>query len=235
MINILETIVKPVKLQSAPIEVIKAVQLELVRIGLLDKVDGIPGPKTMGAFHQFKELVFLGDYDTLGQTTARKLLEYKVKRVTAEAVLKIASSYLGYKESPPNSNRTKFGSWYSMDGQPWCAIFVSFCFYQAGLPLPATTPRGFAYCPYGVNWFKQLKRFYKTPEVGDVVFFDFTSGRDGIADHVGIVEKVNSDGTVTTIEGNTSSNGSQSNGGAVLRKVRTPKNVVLGYGRPRWN
>ena len=232
MINILETIVVPIRLQDAPIEVIKAVQLELVRLGLLDKVDGIPNSKTVGAFHQFKQLASLGDYDTLGQTTARKLLEYKVKRITPESVLKIATSYLGYKESPPGSNRTKFGEWYGMNGQPWCAQFVSFCFYTAGLPLPATTPKGFAYCPYGVNWFKQLKRFYTTPAVGDVAFFDWSSGRDGIADHVGIVEKVNADDTVTTIEGNTSAS-NNSNGGEVQRRKRS-LSQIQGFGRPSY-
>lgn len=33
-------------------------------------------------------------------------------------------------------------------------MFVSYCFYNAGLPLPITTPKGFAYCPYGVKWFR---------------------------------------------------------------------------------
>ncbi|MGL5922178.1 CHAP domain-containing protein [Chroococcidiopsis sp.] len=229
--NTLETIVTPVKLQDASIEVVKAVQLELVRIGLLDKVDGIAGAKTIGAFHQFKQLASLGDYDTLGQTTAKRLLEFQVKRgITPESVLKIATSYLGYKESPPGSNRTKFGEWYGMDGQPWCAQFVSYCFYIAGLPLPATTSKGFAYCPYGVNWFKQLKRFYTTPAVGDVVFFDW--GKDGVSDHVGIVEAVNLDGTVTTIEGNTSAS-NNSNGGEVQRRKRS-LSQIQGFGRPSY-
>ena len=30
--------------------------------------------------------------------------------------------------APPGSNRTMFGRWFGVDGVPWCAIFVSYCF-----------------------------------------------------------------------------------------------------------
>lgn len=146
-------------------------------------------------------------------------------------VLLIASRQIGYKESPPGSNQNKFGVWYSANFQPWCAMFVSYCFYQAGLPLPATTAKGFAYCPYGVQWFRHQGRFDRLPRSGDVVFFDWSD--DGIADHVGIVESINSDGSVTTIEGNTSS-GNNSNGGEVQRRVRT-LGSIQGFGHPRYN
>lgn len=146
-------------------------------------------------------------------------------------ILHIASRQIGYKESPPGTNRNKFGVWYGMDGQPWCAMFVSYCFYQAGLVLLITTSKGFAYCPYGVQWFKQKGRFDKRPQLGDVVFFDW--GGDGIADHVGIVETVNSNGSVTTIEGNTS-NSNNSNGGEVMRRVRW-LNSIQGFGHPAYN
>lgn len=150
---------------------------------------------------------------------------------TAADVLAIATRQIGYKESPPGSNQNKFGVWYGCDRQPWCAMFVSYCFYQAGLPLPATTAKGFAYCPYGVQWFRRQGKFDKHPRVGDVVFFDW--GGDGISDHVGIVESANSDGTVTTIEGNTSL-GNNSNGGEVQRRVRGLGSIP-GFGHPCYN
>lgn len=146
-------------------------------------------------------------------------------------VLKIASRQIGYKESPAGSNSNKFGVWYGCNFQPWCAMFVSYCFFLAGLPLPATTNKGFAYCPYGVNWFKQRGRFDKQPRVGSVVFFDWRG--DGVADHVGIVEAINRDGSLTTIEGNTSSN-NNSNGGEVQRRVRL-LGSILGFGHPSYN
>ena len=38
--------------------------------------------------------------------------------VTAKRILDTAMAELGYRESPPGSNRTKYGNWYGLDGQP---------------------------------------------------------------------------------------------------------------------
>jgi peptidoglycan hydrolase-like protein with peptidoglycan-binding domain len=148
--------------------------------------------------------------------------------VTPSQVLQIAAREIGYRESPPGSNGNKFGRWYGMDYQPWCAMFVSYCFYNAGLPLPITTPLGFAYCPYGVKWFKNKGKLSQAPEVGDVVFYDWQN--DGVSDHVGIVETVNADGSIVAIEGNTSV-GNDSNGGQVMRRTRQ-KSTIVGFGKP---
>jgi surface antigen len=93
--------------------------------------------------------------------------------------------------------------------------------------LNITTPKGFAYCPYGVTWFKNKGWWYTTPKVGDVVFYDWQG--DGVSDHVGIVEKVNPNGSIVAIEGNTSV-GNNSNGGQVMRRERSGS--IKGYGRP---
>jgi len=148
---------------------------------------------------------------------------------TPQQVLHIAAREIGYKENPPNSNRSKFGVWYGMDPAKWCAMFVSYCFFSAGLPLPITTSKGFAYCPYGVKWFKTNGLWHSTPKVGDVVFYDWEG--DGIANHVGIVEKVNADGSIVAIEGNTAV-GNNSNGGQVMRRSRSAG--IIGYGRPSY-
>lgn len=153
---------------------------------------------------------------------------------TAQQVLKEAANHLGYKESPANSNNNKFGQWYGMNYQPWCAMFVSYCLYVKGLPLKITTPKGFAYCPFGIKWFKDQCLWHtSSPKPGDVIFFDWKNEqgvRDGVSDHVGFVEKVNADGSITTIEGNTSV-GNNSNGGQVMRRTRQGADIV-GYGRP---
>jgi len=64
---------------------------------------------------------------------------------------------------------------------------------------------------------------------------------------VGIVVKDNLDGTITTIEGNTSqekkAKGSQANGGEVAERIRAYKKNnkrklaahVVGFGRPKWS
>lgn len=150
---------------------------------------------------------------------------------TPADVIRIAARQIGYKESPPGSNGNKYGLWYGLNFAPWCAIWTSYCFYNAGLPLPATTSKGFAYCPYGVRWFQEQGKFDKSPRAGDVVFFDWRS--DGISDHVGIVEKFNTDGTITTIEGNTSARNA-SDGGMVMRQVRSVR-TVQGFGHPAYN
>lgn len=150
---------------------------------------------------------------------------------TSTDVLQKAISQLGTTESPSGSNHTKYGVWYGMDYQPWCAMFLSYCFYHCGLPLPITTPKGFAYCPYGVQWFKGRGWWHNTPKVGDLVFYDWHS--DGVSDHVGIVESVNNDGTIIAIEGNTSV-GNDFDGGKVMRRNR-PLNVIQGFGRPPYD
>ena len=150
---------------------------------------------------------------------------------TPSDVLTVATRHLGYKEVAPGINQNKFGDWYGMNFQPWCAMFVSYCFYNAGLPLFITTPRGFAYCPYGVDWFRRQNRFDKNAKPGDVVFYDWRG--DGVSDHVGIVERVLSSSEIVAIEGNTS-NGNDSNGGSVMRRTRKTS-TVQGFGHPVYN
>ena len=147
-------------------------------------------------------------------------------------VLAVAASQVGVKESPPGSNRTPYCDWYGMVG-PWCAMFVSWVFAQAGMPLRITTDKGFAYCPYGVHWFREHGQMYRAPAVGDVVFYDWRA--DGVSDHVGIVEAVHGDGTFTAIEGNTSF-GNDSDGGAVMRRRRSlgATRAGGGFGRPNY-
>lgn len=87
-----------------------------------------------------------------------------------------------------------------------------------------------AYCPTLENWFKKEKRYYPSGQLGDICFMDFGKGR---ASHVGIVEKKNSDGTYTVIEGNTSTS-SNDNGGKVMRRTRKKTNI-RGFGRLKYD
>ena len=146
---------------------------------------------------------------------------------TRERVLARARSQLGVTENPMGSNRTPYCEWYGMVG-PWCAMFVSWCFFHEGLPLPATTHKGFAYAPSGAAWFRKQGRWTTRPAVGHVVFFDFI----GRISHVGIVESVRSDGTIITIEGNTDDAGGRT-GGKVMRKARRSR--IVGYGIPPYS
>ncbi len=38
----------------------------------------------------------------------------------------------GFKEKNGN-NMTPYGKWYGLNGEPWCAMFVSWSAYQAGI------------------------------------------------------------------------------------------------------
>jgi hypothetical protein len=150
---------------------------------------------------------------------------------TADDVLRIAAAEIGYKENPPNSNRTKYGKWYGLDGNPWCAMFLSWCFWQAGMPLHIQTPKGFHYTSTGYEWFKAHGALHQTPQRGDLVFFDFPGGHARV-EHVGIVESVGN-GYIVTIEGNTSGS-NNTNGGMVQRRNRALNSSVKGFGRPAY-
>ena len=142
--------------------------------------------------------------------------------MTAEKVLAIAQAELGTKESPANSNRTKYGRWYGLDGQPWCMMFVMWCFHRAGMPLPCRT----ASCSALLAWYRKNKpaAVVKAPAAGDVIIYNFG--------HTGIVESVQGS-TITAVEGNTSPGaaGSQSNGGMVCRRTRKAS-LAAAYIRP---
>lgn len=149
---------------------------------------------------------------------------------TVHQVLAIARDEIGTTESPPNSNVVKYSRWYPMNGSPWCAMFVSWVLDQAGI-----TGFKHAYTPTGAERFRQQDRWFTShPEPGDLVYYDFPPHER--IEHVGIVVRENDDGSITTIEGNTSSGneGSQSNGGGVFRRHRTP-DLVVGYGRPPYD
>lgn len=149
-----------------------------------------------------------------------------------QRVLDIARKELGVKESPPNSNRVKYNTWYygrevSGAAYPWCMTFVQWVFAQAGVPLPVRTASCGALAGAAKKsgqWVRQGLR------PGDVVIYDFRGG--GGTDHTGIIEQVLDSG-VAAIEGNTSRLGGQSNGGQVCRKIR-PFVQVAGAVRPKF-
>ena len=146
---------------------------------------------------------------------------------TARDVLTVALGELGTRESPANSNRTKYGAWYGLDGQPWCVMFVEWVFSQAGVALPTRT----ASCTTLMNAAKAAGQWVTGGyQPGDVVIYDW--GGDSKPDHCGIVEIVN-DSIITAIEGNTAI-GNDSDGGEVMRRTRRPYQI-LGAVRPVYN
>jgi hypothetical protein len=143
-----------------------------------------------------------------------------------QAALQRAITQLGTTESPPNSNHNKYGEWYGVDYQPWCAMFVTWCFELASADMGTDSPsfvRGsrYSYCPYVVSDARAGRYGLRTtddPIPGDVVVYDWSY--DTVYDHIGIFEKWVGNGVFHAIEGNTSYS-SNSNGGEVMRRERS--------------
>jgi Putative peptidoglycan binding domain/CHAP domain len=152
---------------------------------------------------------------------------------SAREVLRIARGQIGTTEHGFN-NDVKYGRWYGMNEQPWCDMFVSWVLNRAG----NVDKYKSAYTPGGAAFWKGRDRWVDDTDLrrGDIVYFDFPGdGVDRIS-HVGIVEKVLSNGTVVCVEGNTSpgTGGSQRDGGGVYRRVR-PLSYIVGGGRPSYD
>lgn len=132
-------------------------------------------------------------------------------------VVEVAEKEIGYSEIG-NTNKTKYGKWFGLDGVAWCGIFVSWVFDKAGVPLPKIGfTKGFAGCQTAVEYFRKKGQITTEPQAGDIVFFDWNG--DKRFDHVGLFVRKIDDKTFETIEGNTSF-ANQSNGGEVMRRTR---------------
>ncbi len=118
-------------------------------------------------------------------------------------IVVVALSQLGNVGGQP------YWSWYGFNSRvEWCACFVSWCANECGYLDAGVIPKT-AGCISGSNWFKGRGLWQDNnyePRPGDIIYFDWdnkgSSGpQDGLADHVGIVEKVEN-GMVYTVEGN---------------------------------
>jgi len=127
--------------------------------------------------------------------------------------LAAAQAEVGVSEEPPGSNdgariaayRTAVAG--AAPGVPWCAYFVSWAAAQAGAPL-GENGSGFGLVASIGDWAARTGRLLPAdgqPAPGDLILFGDR--------HVGLVESVNADGTITTVEGNSSD--------AVRRVVRS--------------
>jgi cell wall-associated NlpC family hydrolase len=147
-------------------------------------------------------------------------------------VIEIATAELGFQEGP--NNNTKYGKWYGLNNNPWCAMFVSWVYNQAGLVkhVAASGKKGFASCAAGLNWFTKKNKLVPIGDAqpGDIAFFQFDN--DAEPDHVGIVVK-NNGKYLWCIEGNTSADkkGSQANGDGAYQKKRA-YSLVMAVARP---
>ena len=154
---------------------------------------------------------------------------------TAKEVLNIARKYIGVIEKPVNNvifntiyyNRAVSGAQYA-----WCATFIWCLYKEANASAIFCGGQKTALCQFALDYYRKNNQFFLTdPKPGDLVFFRFgQSSRE--TNHIGIVESVNANGSVNTIEGNTS-DASANNGGMVMRRVRSAG--IVGYARPNYD
>jgi len=164
--------------------------------------------------------------------------------MSKQAVIDAALEDLGYTEFPPNSNQTKFGEWYGVNGQPWCVMAPAYWFNKAGERMAFYNGGKTASCRTLLRCYREQGQTVPNSEiqVGDILILNFSGKKvNGELDteHCGlVVEKGKLAGTWYTIEGNTTPGvegtpQEEYNGGCVAKKLRSVKNVV-GVCRPNY-
>lgn len=158
----------------------------------------------------------------------------------AADLLALAQRELGVRESPAGSNDVKYNTayygrevWDTAGAKyPWCVVFLWWLFQEAGAPELFCGGGRTASCGTLMSYAKTHGLFVSGGYApGDLVFLRF-SGPGASPEHAGIVREARADGSLVTIEGNTSA-GSDANGGQVRQRVRPAWQAVGGY-RPAY-
>jgi hypothetical protein len=122
-----------------------------------------------------------------------------------QAIVNLASQEVGVAEQPPGSNDSpriaQFRQATAGSGVgPWCAYFTSWAAREAGTPL-GDNGQGFGRVDDVYAWAQKAGKAIPNtgsdvkPQPGDLIVWD---------EHIGIVKSVGADGTINTIEGNSS-------------------------------
>jgi hypothetical protein len=139
-----------------------------------------------------------------------------------QAIVNAVRPEVGVAEQPPGSNDSPRIAQYRQATAgsgvgPWCAYFVSWAARQAGVPL-GDQGQGFGRVDDVFAWAQRTGKALpagSTPAPGDLIVWD---------EHIGVVESVDPDGTIHTIEGNSSDRVSQRtyghDGGGAVGYVR---------------
>jgi hypothetical protein len=138
-------------------------------------------------------------------TAASTALTPATGQTAGQRALAFAQQEIGQTEQPPGSNDSPRIADYrtATAGSgvgPWCAYFVSWAAKNAGTPL-GEAGQGFGSVSAVSAWAQRTGRWTPAaagtpPQAGDLIAW---GGR-----HIGIVESVDADGRIHTIEGNSS-------------------------------
>jgi hypothetical protein len=140
-----------------------------------------------------------------------------------QAMLAAVRPEVGQTEQPPGSNDSPRIAQYRQATAgapgpgPWCAYFVSWAARQAGVPI-GDSGQGYGRVDDVMAWGERTGKALPagaTPQPGDLIVWD---------EHIGIVESVGADGSIKTIEGNSSNSVARrqygSDGGGAVGYVR---------------
>lgn len=139
--------------------------------------------------------------DAAGATSALPGIGTQYGGDAGSRALAAAQTQIGQAEQPPGSNDGPAISMYrsavegAYPGAPWCAYFVSWAAAQAGAPI-GDRGQGLGSVAAITEWAGRTGRLVSQPQPGDLILFG--------TEHVGIVQSVNPDGSLTTVEGNAS-------------------------------
>ena len=119
-----------------------------------------------------------------------------------QAIVNLVRNEVGVAEQPPGSNDGPRIAQYRQATAgsgvgPWCAYFVSWAAREAGVPI-GDAGQGYGLVDDVWSWAERSGKAIPasgTPQPGDLIVWD---------EHIGVVESVGADGSIKTIEGNSS-------------------------------
>jgi len=147
----------------------------------------------------------------------------------AASIISEASKHLGYRSQPERRSAFQLKPYV---GKPWNGTFVDRVLHDAFGDFAEVR---FVSTVTALSYFVKKNRVYQKARPGDIVFFNFATDPQNMFEqpHVGVVVSVESNGSIRTIEGETSTGkpqGSQLADG-VFERVRWPAEI-LGFVRP---
>jgi hypothetical protein len=120
------------------------------------------------------------------------------------AIVNLVRAEIGVTEQPPGSNDSPRIAQYRQATAgapgpgPWCAYFVSWAAREAGVPI-GDAGQGYGRVDDVWAWAERSGKAIPAgggrPQPGDLIVWD---------EHIGVVESVGADGSIRTIEGNSS-------------------------------
>ena len=200
-----------------------SLELALQRINQLQALlqPPAPAPTTATSFNQVLQTA--GTQPTTGTWAATGAVPAAGGTAAGRAALQAALGEVGVAEQPPGSNDSPRIAQYRQATAgsgvgPWCAYFVSWAARQAGAPI-GDSGQGYGRVDDVWAWGERTGRATPAsgakPQPGDLIVWD---------EHIGIVQSVDADGTIHTVEGNSSDRVSQrtygADGGGAIGYVR---------------